>query len=92
MRKICDCFGNELREGDNVAWMLPNGIKLLASVIGSLPIGATREHDGKERLGKLILSVALPINAPPGENARLGDIVKTFDPQAQNLVEAVLAN
>lgn len=94
MSKIVDSLGNEIREGDTMAWLMPNGNKLLVHVDSVTPAGMLQTTEGKSSgKMKLIIDLQWPYEKQEAGKARVfSDMIVTRDPRSEQLIERLVAN
>lgn len=89
---ITDRFGNPLKEGDTVAWLLPGGVQLLAKVTEVTPPDLLQTVDGTPSAGSFALNMQFPINKnaiDPAGNYAVSDMIKTSDPRDSRISNLV---
>jgi hypothetical protein len=89
MSKVTDKYGNELRDGDTIAWQLPGTPGFLCTV-KDVVSGGLAMPNGKDTGGKLTLEIELPFKMEGGKDIGFGDMVKTFHPASTKLADIAL--
>ena len=95
MIKVLDCFGNKLDDGDTIAWLLPNGQRVLCVVKRCVPPGAIDTVNRTKSQGSLKLELELGVEWTPDAEKKgfveLPAFIKTFDPESQSVLESSLS-
>lgn len=93
--KFRDRIGNEMREGDTVAWILNDGSTLKAEVVEVTQPGLASTASGDRTPGRVTLEVQF--NFPYDQKTAAQDLglsafIVTRDPKSEALIDRVLSS